>query len=277
MAAPLSPEEAVKLAEAELKEPNLVPFFGFFNLDGDSLGDEVSQAFVAEGLLSEDGNPQTRLAQLFQQLATKKTFENKLRQLIIPNFIKNLIAEKLGQADLSIVENNHLIVRGICEKVAAEIGQFFEKEPLPENDFLSQPYANQLAGKIGQIINNWLPDKTGFLNLLKFLLEKQYQNQKVIAPITEKLVAEIETALKLITILEIANKLSFYASVVLVENRLVIDLNFYDLMKDAPQVETIERYQLEATTLNDRLQEYDQENGDFETILQTAIDLNERV
>src|SRR3989344_6108156 len=109
MAAPLPPEEAVRLAEEELAEPNIVPFFGFFNFDGESLGDEVTQAFVQDGLLSEDGQPLTGLTQLFQQPQTKKSFENKLRQLIIPNFIKTLIAEKLSRVDsLSIIENDHL-------------------------------------------------------------------------------------------------------------------------------------------------------------------------
>ncbi len=278
MVKPLSAQEAIKQAAQEEEEESITPLFGFFNFDGDSLGEDVAHAFITKGLLNEDGTPTSNLTQFFQQDQPRKEFENRtIRQLIIANFIKELVVERLVNIEsLPILDNYPIFIQGLGEQIANQINQLFAKEPIPVDDFLPPDYADQLAQKLKTITTNWLTDKLAFSRLLQFQLTNHYQDQITIAGVINKIITDINAALASIQITELVDCLSFYGEIKLAQNKLVIDLIHYNLETIPPQVKKIERYQLEVLTIADKLAEYQQIVQDLGKVLQTAVNLNDK-
>lgn len=273
MASPLSPKDAVKQAEEELRTQEVATFFGFFNLEGESLGDDVAEVFVKDGLLNDEGQPLAGFTQLFQLAENKKNLEAKIRKAAIPTFVANLVSQRLAELNLAVLPTYHLLIRGICQQITDLAKPFIDN--LPDKDFLPANEINQVASEIHRYIDNLTRDRTGTAGIIQFLLDSQYAEKKVIFPVTQRLTGEIENTLKSINVSEIANCFTFYVSVSLEKSKLLIDLNYYNLQDNPVEIVTIERYQIEAITYDDRLRQFEQEDKNFQETLQQAIDLSE--
>lgn len=276
MVQPLKPEEAIEKAEKEPETAEFLTFFGFFNTDGNSLGDQVSEAFLKEGLLTDDGLPTVKLTQFFQQPSYKKTFESQIRKLAAPTLLKNLVLERLNSIEeISIIDNYELLIRGFLETAGQKISNLIEKNNLPTDDFLDGNLIESLTVGIKEIVTKLHEPKVDFKSALKKLLNVRYQNEKLSNNIADTIISKIESQLNTISLDEVAKKISFYVSINLIESQLIIDLNFYQLVPN-PKVNYIDRYQLETITLDDRLTELAQEMSNLSEFLKTTLEIEQR-
>lgn len=248
--------------------PGFAPLFGFFNPEGKSLDTDVPQLFIREGLVTELGEPTSKMVQLFTSETAKKDFESKLKIPIFTNLLSDYIAQILDNIQIQPLDDDiqifsYVITSELTSGLAEKI---YLNEDL-KSDYLSEPKIISISASIkNELDRRWHQKQSDFINLAELIL-KDIGQTEFVEENAKDFVTEISHELENVQPADLARLVTFYPFIKLGGGEFAIDVTLYDYYQNKPEDYYVDRYLLFPLLPQELLDYYEYLKYGFERLV----------